>query len=222
VPFLDHLFQAIQGLYYKDDSLKTALCIRGREQLYSYCHAKQIPHRRIGKLVIAHRRQLHKLNSTHHHVQALRAAAVANPRLGFTEDMVPSTSLISGDEARELEPDLSNDIAGALLSPTTGIVDSHALMQSMESDIVDGNGSIAYSTRVVRVDPHPDGFVVQLQTGAAGEATDAVVAHTLINASGLSANLIWNSLRPDAPIPMYFARGSYASYSRKTGAERFV
>lgn len=134
--------------------------------------------------------------------------------------MVPSTSLLSGDEARELEPDLSDDIAGALLSPTTGIVDSHALMQSFESDVIDGNGHIAYSTRVVRVDPHPDGFVVQLQTGTT--TTDAVVAHTLINASGLSANLIWNSLRSDAPIPMYFARGSYASYSRKVGAERFV
>lgn len=156
------------------------------------------------------------------HVEALRGVAAGDPRIGFATDMVPSIRLLSGDEARELEPDLSDDITGALFSPTTGIVDSHALMQSFESDIIDGNGSIAYSTRVVRVDPHSDGFVVQLQTGGPGEPTDSVIAHTLINASGLSANLIWNSLRPDAPIPMYFARGSYASYSKKAGIKRFM
>jgi 2-hydroxyglutarate dehydrogenase len=214
--------RAYEGLFYKSDSFKTAFCIRGREQLYSYCSARQIPHRNVGKLVVAQRHQLDNLGAMYRHVEALRIAATANPRIGFAADMVPSTCLLSGDEARELEPDLSDDIAGALLSPATGIVDSHALMQSFEYDIIDGNGSIAYSTRVVRVDPHSNGFVVQLQTGGPGESTDAVVTHTLINASGLSANLIWNSLRLDAPISMYFARGSYASYSKKVGAERFV
>ena len=216
----------LKGLYYKNDSLKTILCIRGREELYSYCRTKQIPHRKTGKLVLAHRHQLDKLNETYRHVESLRttaSAAAGEDRLvGFAADAAPSIRLLSGDEARQLEPDLSEDIAGALLSPMTGIVDSHALMQSFESDVMEGNGNIVYSTRVVRVDAHPEGFVVQLQTGGGGGSTDAIVAHTLVNASGLSANLIWNSLRPDIPIPMYFARGSYASYARKTGAKRFV
>lgn len=163
-------------------------------------------------------------------MQALRQAIpTAEEAVRFSADMAPETIFLSGDEARELEPDLSPAIAGALLSPSTGIVDSHALMQSLETNIVDdesGNGSLAYSTRVVRVDPHPEGFVVQIVTSNASsdsststsETTDAILTRALINSSGLSANLIWNSLRPDSPLAMYFARGSYASYSRKTGA----
>lgn len=202
--------------------MKTRLSIRGRELLYSYCRAKAVPHRNLGKLVVGSKRQLGNMKATHDHVELIREAAAAGKLPGLTADIVPTTQFLSGDEARELEPDLGPDIAGALLSPTTGIVDSHALMQSLESDIIEANGSIAYSTRVVRVDPHPDGFAVQLQTGGEGAATDTIVARTLINASGLSANLIWNSLRPDTPVPMYFARGSYASYTRKRGAERYV
>lgn len=141
------------------------------------------------------------------------------------------TELISGDQARQLEPDLSPSIAAALLSHETGIIDSHTYMESLERDIMDTeNGQVVYSTAVVRVDPysrsaqaqgsadidaHEDGWVVQMTTrGTEGEgASDALLARTLINASGLSAQLVLNSLLPyDQRIPMYYARGSYCAY----------
>ena len=97
------------------------------------------------------------------------------------------TQLLSGNEARELEPDLSPDIASALLSPETGIIDSHSYMESLERDIMESeNGDIAYSTAVVRVDPYdrsklangvPDlyakeaGWIVQLITRNANGTT---------------------------------------------------
>jgi 2-hydroxyglutarate dehydrogenase len=122
-------------------------------------------------------------------------------------------------------PDLSPEIVSAIWSPETGIVDSHSLMESFEKIVTDSEcGNLAYAAEVVRVDPYKpdnrkkgqDGWVVQLVTrpgdGAKPEP-DAVHAKTLINASGLSGTQILNSLLPPGRrIPMYFARGSYASY----------
>ena len=120
---------------------------------------------------------------------------------------------MSGDRARELEPDLSKDIIAALWSPETGIVDSHSLMENLEKDVNESDGGeLAFQTRVVRVDPHERGWVVQTVTGEE-EESDAVIARALINCAGLSANLILNALLPEERrIPMYYGRGSYASY----------
>ena len=215
----------VAGLYYPPESLKTRLCLRGRHLMYQRCERHNIPHRKTGKLVVAHESQRsyveslleksHWLSWPPHSAQAPQLAG---------EPVLPIT-LISGDHARELEPDLSKDITTALWSPETGIVDSHALMESLEKDILESEGGeLVYSTRVVRVDPYKgaegfpttpshDGWVVQTMTDGALER-DAFLAKTLINASGLSANLVLNSLLPESSrIPMYFGRGSYASYS---------
>lgn len=140
-----------------------------------------------------------------------------SPRENLQRAVLP-TKLLSGREARELEPDLSPDIVAALLCPETGILDSHSFLESLEKDIIDSEaGDLVYSTKVVRIDRHiPDalgmGWVVQTVTGNAPEG-DAMLARTVINASGLSSTLVLNSILPAADrIPMYYARGSYASY----------
>jgi len=131
------------------------------------------------------------------------------------------TQLLTGEQARAMEPDLSSNIVAALSSPETGIVDSHTLMQTLERDIKESEGGeLVYSTRVVRVDPFSSssrvsegGWVVQSVTGSTEEG-DAILARTLISSTGLSGNLILNSLLPkNSRVPMYYARGSYASYS---------
>jgi 2-hydroxyglutarate dehydrogenase len=139
------------------------------------------------------------------------------------------TKLLCGEEARSLEPDLSTDIVAALWSPKTGIIDSHSLMESLEKDIIESDGgNLVYSTRVVRIDPFQgsnehintpdvdtvaDGWVVQTVTGDAADG-DAILARTLINASGLSSALFLNTILPKQKrVPFYYARGSYASYN---------
>lgn len=193
------------GLYYPPDSLKTGLCIRGRQLLYNMCQAHNIPFQKVGKLVIAHHHQRDHLEKLHAKTQHLQTPGSRRPA-------VP-TQLISGDEARQMEPSLSPSITAALWSPETGIIDSHAFMQSLEKDILDSPESeLVYSTRVVRVDPEKDGWAVQILT-AGNDQTDTILARTLVNASGLSANLILNSLLPgERRVPIYFAKGSYASY----------
>lgn len=210
------------GLYYPPESLKTQLCLRGRHLMYERCDRYNIPYRKTGKLVVAHEHQRAYVESLFAKARQLPWPKHSPPH--GAEDQVLPVSLISGAQARELEPDLSPDIAAALWSPETGIVDSHSVMESLEKDISESEGGeLVFSTRVVRVDPYKSeetsrfdsekGWVVQTVTENA-EQGDSLLARTLINASGLSANLIPNSLLPEVSrIPMFFGRGSYAAYS---------
>ncbi|KII95913.1 hypothetical protein PLICRDRAFT_170512 [Plicaturopsis crispa FD-325 SS-3] len=202
------------GLYYPPNSLKTRLCLRGRELLYDRCMQHGVPYRKTGKLVVANEHQRGYVEDLHAKAIKLEWPKHSNPQPGAR---VLPTELISGDEARGLEPDLSTDIVAALLSPETGIVDSHGLMEDLEKDITESEGGeLVYSTRVVRVDPYKGdeegGWVVQTVTGDA-DTGDAMLARTVINASGLSSPFILNSLLPEnLRIPIYYARGSCASY----------
>lgn len=208
-----------QGLYYPPQSLKTKLCLRGRDLMYKRCKTYNVPHEQVGKLVVAKEFQRDYICKLH----------AKSLKLGNKEDGSPilPTVLLSNDAVRQMEPDLSKHIIAALWCPMTGIIDSHSFMESLEKDIIDSeNGELVYSTRVVRVDASvrslvaatpdlvspEDGWVVQVVTGDAEEG-DALLARTVINSSGLSSSLILNALLPDdCQIPMYYARGSYASY----------
>lgn len=228
------------GIYYPPNSLKTRFCVQGRQYLYQRCLDYNIPYKRTGKLVVARCHQRAYLDQIVERVRSL-SSGLNTP--------APFVELISGSEARKLQPDLSPDIAFALHSPQTGIIDSHALMESFEKNIGDSeSGELVHATRVVRVDPYyshrppeaklPDrtteGWVVQTVTcqrsnkekglsrmQPEGESdSDALLARVLINASGLNANLVLNSLLPSSrAIPMFYARGSYASY-RGPGTKR--
>ncbi|TDL29802.1 pyridine nucleotide disulfide oxidoreductase-like protein [Rickenella mellea] len=214
------------GLYYPLDSLKASLCIRGRDLLYRYCTSASVPFRRTGKIVVALPHQRAYIESLREKARKMTRPHSPNTSSALhkippphTQSAVP-TELISGETARELEPDLSPDISVALLSPETGIIDSHTYMESLERDITDSQGGqLVYATSVVRVDPYDgtndlskDGWVVQTLSSSGESYT--ILARTLINSAGLSAPLILNSLLPDEKrISMYYARGSYAAYS---------
>lgn len=183
--------------------------------LYSYCAAHSIPHRRLGKLVVGRREQHEYLARMHAKSRALRAP----PHWDHSVDpQVLPTELLSGGAARERVPDLAREIASALWSPSTGIVDSAALLNSLEKDVEDAGGTIAYATRAVRIDAAANGqpgWIVQTATspeGSDGKA-DATLARVVVNAAGLGATSVLNEiLPPSRRIPVYFARGAYASY----------
>ncbi|KAI0772687.1 NAD dehydrogenase [Irpex lacteus] len=214
------------GLYYPNDSLKTRLCLRGRTLLYDYCSENNVPYRKTGKLVVAQEHQRPYLQTLHEKAKSL--VWPLHSSSSDTHQPVVPTRLLERDEIHQMEPDLSKKIVAALLSPETGIVDSHTLMETFERDISETEGgALAYSTKVVRVDPHTGssqaegsisseaaetGWIVQTVTGEA-EESDSLLARTVINASGLAGPMVLNSLLPpEKRIPMYFAKGSYASY----------
>jgi 2-hydroxyglutarate dehydrogenase len=191
--------------------------------IYSYCAKHNIPHRRLGKLVVGREEQHEYLAKMHAKARALRPP----PHWNHSTDpqQVLPTEIISGDAARERVPQLAREITSALWSPSTGIVDSVALITSLEKDIRDAGGTIAYATRAVRIDSHTaaavqerPGWVVQIVTGTEenvdGHAdADATLAPVVINAAGLGATSVLNEiLPPSRHIPIYFARGAYAAY----------
>jgi len=188
--------------------------------LYSYCAEHDIPYRRIGKLVVGREEQREYLAKMHAKARGLRAP----PHWNHSADpQVLPTEILSGDAARERVPELAHAITSALWSPSTGIIDSAALLRSLEKDVEDAGGAIAYATRAVRIDGPAaaksspgSGWVVQTVTsGAEGSESepDATLARVLVNTAGLGATSVLNEvLPPSRRVPLYFARGAYASY----------
>ncbi|GAA5893677.1 NAD(P)/FAD-dependent oxidoreductase [Sporobolomyces salmoneus] len=207
------------GIYYPPNSLKTSLCIRGRDLLYSRCKEHGIPYRQTGKLVLASSKDQEKY---------LEKLFAKSKELKRNRLEVP-LEWLSGDEVRELEPDVGERVVSALRSPLTGIVDSHSLMENLEKEIMDSEtGELVYGTRAVRIDRHEptgggkrgdgteSGWVVQTVTddgsGGEGERT-AVLAKSVVNAAGLNAHHILNQILPDdKKLRLHFAKGSYFSY----------
>ena len=135
------------GLYYKPGSLKAHLCVDGRRALYQYCNEKRLPHKRCGKLVVAANA------SEEAYLDQLAQKAEANG--------VEEFELVNTAGLKALEPSLQG--LSALVSPCTGIIDSHALMLSYQADIEAAGGTIVFRTPVLEA--AIDGHAVKLRTG---------------------------------------------------------
>jgi L-2-hydroxyglutarate oxidase LhgO len=156
------------GIYYPQGTLKARLCVAGRLKLYAYCAEHGVPVQRIGKLIVAtHEDQLPQLH-------ALRRLGEANG--------VDDLHLIDGDTCVGIEPDV-NAIA-ALLSPSTGIIDSHALMLSYQGDAEAAGAIVVFGAPVLRGDVVASGSRFLLHVG--GREPMTLTCNRLINAAGLS------------------------------------
>ena len=184
------------GIYYPRNSLKARLCVRGKELLYAYCEQRKIPHRRTGKLIVATS-------------EAQQAALEALARQG-KENGVGDLEFLSADEVTRIEPNVT--AVSALYSPSTGIVDSGALMLSYLGDLESAGGILALNAPVEGVEILNKGF--RANVGGAGamlldtellvNSTGLHMAETLANIEGLS----------DRCIPqLYYAKGNYFSLS---------
>lgn len=122
------------GLYYPTGSLKARLCMRGKELLYAYCAERGVPHRRCGKLLVA------TSDAQLASVESIQARAQANGVLDL--------QWLRRDEALALEPAL--ECVGALYSPSTGIVDSHALMLALQGDLENAGGLVVLNSPLAR------------------------------------------------------------------------
>ncbi|KAJ9102963.1 hypothetical protein QFC19_004520 [Naganishia cerealis] len=153
------------GIYYPLNSLKSQYCVRGRELLYDRCQRLGIGHKKTGKLILATSKdQIQYLDELHAGLQhPILESPTHSPMTGLG---VP-TYFLGPNEAVDLEPDLGPNVLAAMLSTESGIVDSHALMESLEMEINGqlpgqgtetdaGRGSVVLGTKVVRIDPYRD------------------------------------------------------------------
>jgi L-2-hydroxyglutarate oxidase LhgO len=193
------------GIYYPPGSLKARFCLAGKHALYRYCEEHGIPHRRCGKLLVAtDSKQIAKLH-------AIKAQADAN---GVTD-----LRFLSGAEARALEPELR--CVAAYLSPSTGVVNSHAVMLALQGDAESAGAMVAFRTPLERARVRENG--IMLETG--GAEPMQVLARTVINAAGLHAQRVAASIQglPPAHVPpTYYAKGNYYSLVGRSPFARLV
>ncbi|MGM4989979.1 NAD(P)/FAD-dependent oxidoreductase [Tardiphaga sp. 841_E9_N1_2] len=193
------------GIYYPAGSLMARLCVAGKQALYDYCRDRGIPHRNSGKLIVATRpKEIAKLAS-------IKAHAEANG--------VADLEQLSGTEARALEPALACE--AALLSPSTGIVDSHSYMLSLRGEAEAAGAAFAFLAPLERGRVTADGF--ELDVG--GEAPMTLACDMLINSAGLSATAIARMLDGmplDLIPPAYLAKGCYFSCNAKAPFSRLI
>ncbi|KAF2503200.1 FAD dependent oxidoreductase [Lophium mytilinum] len=186
------------GLYYGETSLKTKLCLRGKEMMYELCRKNDIPHMNCGKWIVAQdEQQMEALEKVH----------------SFASTIGVPTHFVSSEEAKQREPDVRAE-AGVLESTSTGIVDSHSLMQYLEGDFEESGGMCAFNAEVTAVEPIQSGSGGWKITTVSGGEESSITAETLINSAGLAAIPISNMILPsDRHLKPYYAKGSYFSYS---------
>ncbi len=176
------------GIYYPPGSLKARLCVRGREQLYAYCEARDIAHRRCGKLIVAADEQ--QCDG----LRQLQRTAAANG--------VSDLEWLDGAAIRAHEPELAG--CGALWSPQTGIVDGHGFMRTLLADAEAHGTMVAWQTSVRGIHRVHGGYEVDV-------GDDRIVCTRLINAAGAGAQTIAETLPGAAAVPPRFlAKGTYA------------
>ena len=162
------------GIYYPEGSLKARLCVEGKEKLYAYCKERGVSHRCLGKIIVAPK------GADLDRLEEIKTQAVRN---GVTD-----LAFLSIDEVRELEPDVVCE--GGLLSPSTGIVDSHELMMALQADIEGQGGVVVCDSEATKL--KVEGKSLGFESGG-----ETFTCKTLVNSAGLWAGELVESLMSD-------------------------
>lgn len=192
------------GIYYPKDSLRAKYCVEGKHQLYRFCEENGVDHARCEKLIVAaNADQLERLD-------AIKATAAANG--------VDDLRRLSGDEAMQLEPAVF--CTGALLSPSTGLVDSHGFMLALEGHAEAHGGQVALQTDITAIEARADGtFALTIGEG------DIVTARNVVISGGLHASDLARTIHYAGnyrPPETYYAVGQYYALSGPSPFKRHI
>ncbi|MBP0439479.1 NAD(P)/FAD-dependent oxidoreductase [Tianweitania sediminis] len=196
------------GIYYEPGSLRAELCLEGKQRLYTYAAERGVPHRRCGKLIVA--------------TEPAQVPVLAKIRKRAESCGVHDLELIPGEAAVAMEPALR--CHAALVSPSTGIIDSHALMLAFLGDAENAGAMLSLNTEILSGRIGSDGFVLQTRDGKTGERFE-IGTTRLVNAAGLGANALAAQLQgfpPDHVPPLYMARGCYFAAAGKPAFSRLI
>ncbi|KAL5079367.1 hypothetical protein RYX36_007788 [Vicia faba] len=197
------------GIYYPRDSLKAIFCVKGREMLYEYCSKHDIPHEQTGKLIVATRSsEIPKLNDILNH---------------GIQNGVDGLKVMNGVDAMKMEPELQ--CVKAILSPLSGIVDSHSLMLSLVGEAENHSTTFTYNSTVIG--GHIEGNEICLhisETKSLKEWNETsilqpellLIPKLVVNSAGLSAPALakrFTGLQNRVIPPAYYARGCYFTLS---------
>ncbi|WP_199243955.1 NAD(P)/FAD-dependent oxidoreductase [Bacterioplanes sanyensis] len=181
------------GIYYPHASLKQRWCLRGKQLLYEFCRRYKVPFHALGKLIVAQPDQMDQLQALYNHGTATGV----------------ELQELNQQQLQQLEPCVSAQ--AALLSPTTGIVDSHTFMQRLEALALQQQAHIQYRCRLIEANAQQQGWTLRLQSG---EQSFTLRSRVLINCAGLHAQKVAQRCQLSSErIPtLYPCRGQYFRY----------
>lgn len=193
------------GIYYPPGSLKARLCVAGRGLLYDYCRQRGIPHRRLGKLIVA--------------TTDAEIAVLKRYKQLARSNAVGETHWLTVDEARELEPAVQ--CVRALQVPCSGIIDVRAFMEALWADLQTAGSEVVLRSRVTggRLLPH-GGFELHIDGNR-----EPLQCRELVNCAGLYATELAGRLAGCEGISIphaWFARGHYFTLSGRSPFSRLV
>jgi len=195
------------GIYYPAGSLKSRLCVQGKQMLYDYCAERGVAHQRLGKLIVA--------------TSPEQVAQLAGIQAKAAANGVHDLHQISAAEARALEPALQCE--AALLSPSTGIVDSHGLMLALQGDLENAGGLLALCSPVqsIGVGQGTSSHPLRVST----EDGTELAARFVVNAAGLNAVALANRIEglDKSCLPKaFYAKGNYFTLAGKAPFSRLI
>lgn len=183
------------GLYYPPNSLKAKFCLEGSAEIYTYCLTHNIPYRQCGKLIVA--------------TDEKQTTALERIKQNAEQCGVENLHWLSAERVNHIEPEVF--CHAALLSPRTGIVDSHALMQSFKWDAEKAGAVFVFKSPLISAEILSNGFQLHIK----GCENETIIANHLINAAGLNATKVAKSLVgfPSQFIPkLFYGKGNYFAY----------
>ena len=187
------------GIYYPEDSLKTRLCVEGKSLLYELCDSHDITYRKLGKIIVAasenETAQLEKLYE--------------QGRKNGVEDLM----LLSQTELKKLEPNV--EARAGLLSPSSGILDSHTLLKFLYSQARGKGAKFVFGTEVTEIERIGAKYRVEIRDR---EGISTFISRVVINAAGLNSDRIARLAGIDvdkAGYKLHYCKGEYFSLSSK-------
>ncbi len=183
------------GIYYPESSLKARLCVEGNRILYQLCSRYDIGHRRLGKLIVA---------TNESEIPDLENLLDRGSKNGARD-----LRMLSRQDVKRLEPNVS--AVRAILSPSTGIIDGHALMKYFVAKIIGKGGQVAYKTKVVSIEQTTEGYKVGVEDNT---GRFYFVTRILVNCAGLYSDDIAEMAGIDiaqASYRLHYCKGEYFS-----------
>jgi len=193
------------GMYYPTGSLRAKHCVQGRRLLYAFCAAHGVPHKKVGKLIVA--------------VDEKQTAKIAAIAKQGEINGVEGLELIGANAARAMEPAL--ECVAALHSPETGIIDSHGFMLALQGSLEDCGGMIAFNTPVINLTHTASGWEVRF----GGAEPGTLVVDAVINSGGLGAQKIARATEGYSParVPrLVLAKGNYFGFNGRPVFTRLI
>ncbi|BBO75839.1 dehydrogenase [Desulfosarcina widdelii] len=191
------------GIYYAKGSLKARLCVEGNRMLYPLCESGRIPHRRCGKLIVA----------TAPEEEAVLLDIQERARENGADDL----KMVSAREVKDLEPNVK--ACAGLLSPSTGIIDSHRLMRRFAARVQRNGAQMVPHTTVSRVEKCDDGRYRVHVAYPDGEQ-DSFVSRWVVNCAGLESDRVAGSMGIDVDAcgyRLHYWKGDYFSLDVPSG-----